>query len=95
MIRSITYLLLFISVISHGQETPGEKQVKSILLLNGTAHLGNGKMIKRSAIGLENGKITMVENALTKTIDTTVFDTIIHIKNKHVYPGFIACVLNI
>jgi len=91
MIRSITYLLLFISVISHGQETPGEQQEKSILLLNGTAHLGNGKMIKRSAIGLENGKITMVENALTKTIDTTVFDTVIHIKNKHVYPGFIAC----
>jgi imidazolonepropionase-like amidohydrolase len=91
MLKSITYLLLLISTFSIGQETPGEKQTKSILLLNGTAHLGNGKMIKRSAIGFENGTITMVENALTKTIDTTNFDTIIHIKGKHVYPGFIAC----
>ena len=91
MLKSIIYLLLLISTFSIGQETPGEKQTKSILLLNGTAHLGNGKMIKRSAIGFENGTITMVENALTKTIDTTNFDTIIHIKDKHVYPGFIAC----
>ncbi len=91
MIRFLTYLLIFVSIVAQGQETPANKQTKSILLLNGTAHLGNGKVIKRSAIGFKNGKITLVENALTKTIDTTVFDTIIYIKNKHVYPGFIAC----
>ena len=88
MFKSLTYLMLFISTVSLGQETPGEKQTKSILLLNGTAHIGNGKMIKRSAIGIENGKITMVENALTKTIDTSSFDTIIYIKDKHCLESF-------
>ena len=90
MIRSFTYLFILLSYFANGQETPAKKQNKSILLLNGTAHVGTGKVIKRSAIGLENGKITMVENALTKTIDTSTFDTVINIKNKHIYPGFIA-----
>lgn len=71
------------------QETPGLKQSQSILLLGGTAHLGNGEIIKRSAIGMVDGQINLVENALIRTIDTTLYDSIIHIKDKHVYPGFI------
>lgn len=72
------------------QESPGAKQTKSILLLNGTAHLGTGEMINRSAIILENGKIVKVMNALTNTINNADYDTVIDIKDKHVYPGFIA-----
>ena len=72
------------------QEAPGGIQTKSILLLNGTAHLGTGEMINRSAIVLENGKIVKVMNALTNTINVSNYDTVIDIKDKHVYPGFIA-----
>ena len=60
------------------------------MLLNGTAHLGTGEMINRSAIVLEKGKIVKVMNALTNTINNSEYDTVIDIKDKHVYPGFIA-----
>lgn len=51
---SILYIVFCSTIIS--QETPGSIQQKSILLLDGTAHIGNGQVIKRSAIGIENGK---------------------------------------
>ena len=86
---SILYIVFCGSIIS--QETPGAIQQKSMLLLDGTAHVGNGKVIKRAAIGIKNGKIIMVENSLIRTIDTSKYDEIIHIKGKHVYPGFITC----
>ena len=66
----------------HAQEAPGAKQTKSILLLNGSAHLGTGEMINRSAIVLENGKIVKVMNALTNTINNADYDTVIDIKDK-------------
>ena len=75
---------------TQAQEAPGERQTKKILLLNGTAHLGTGEMINRSAIVLENGKIVKVMNALTNTINNSDYDTVIDINDKHVYPGFIA-----
>lgn len=80
----------FFACFIQAQETPANKQNKSILIINGTAHLGTGEKINRSAIVLENGKITLVKNALTTTIDFNKYDTIIDAKDKHVYPGFIA-----
>jgi imidazolonepropionase-like amidohydrolase len=71
-------------------ETPAPKQTKKIMLLNGIAHLGNGKVIQNSAIAFENGKLTTIANAATIRIDFEYFDTIINIQNKHVYPGIIA-----
>ena len=88
--RILTYILLSLPLLNIAQETPGSPQEKSILLLNGTAHLGTGEVIKRAAIGFENGTITLVADALTTTIDESKFDTVINIKDKHVYPGFIA-----
>lgn len=70
-------------------ETPAPKQTKKILILNGTAHLGNGKVIQTSAIGFENGKLTLVANAAAIKIDFSAYDTIIKIPNQHVYPGII------
>ncbi len=69
---------------------PGNTQTKSVLLLNGYAHLGNGKVIENSAIGFKNGKITLVADARTIKINPQDYDTIIHIEGKHVYPGLIA-----
>ncbi len=71
-------------------ETPGSKQTKKILLLNGTAHLGTGEVIKNSAIAFENGKLTVVANAAAIKIDFSQFDTVIRLnETKHIYPGFI------
>lgn len=92
--KNILYVLVLIFSLGLSnllaQEVPGERQTKSILLLNGTAHLGTGVMINRSAIVLEDGKIVKVMNALTNTINNSDYDTVIDIKDKHVYPGFIA-----
>lgn len=76
------------STHTNAQQTPAQKQTKSILILNATAHLGNGKTIENSAIGFKDGKITMVSDS--KTMETsTPFDITIDAKGKHVYPGFI------
>lgn len=66
-----------------------QAQKKSVLLMNGTAHLGNGEVINNSVIGMKDGKITLVANALVVKLDLTKFDTVINIEGKHVYPGFI------
>ena len=71
-------------------ETPAPKQFKKIILLNGTAHLGNGKIIQNSAIAFENGKLTLVANAAAIKIDFTYYDTVINLETKHVYPGIIS-----
>ncbi|MBI2280472.1 MAG: amidohydrolase family protein [Bacteroidetes bacterium] len=71
-------------------ETPAPAQTKSILLMNGVAHLGNGNLIENSVIAFKEGKLTMVADARVVKIDPKAFDTIINIQGKHVYPGFIA-----
>jgi imidazolonepropionase-like amidohydrolase len=67
---------------------PSPKQSKPILLMNGVAHLGDGKVIENSAIGFADGKITLVADATTARIDISKFE-VIDIAGKHVYPGFI------
>lgn len=62
---------------------------QAVLLLNGTAHIGNGSVIQNSAIALRGGKIDFVADATTIRIDQSAFDTIINIAGKHVYPGII------
>ncbi|PJA07312.1 MAG: amidohydrolase [Flavobacteriales bacterium CG_4_10_14_0_2_um_filter_32_8] len=71
-------------------EIPAPKQTKKILLLNGTAHVGNGKIIENAAIAFEEGKLTMVDDATRIKIEFDHFDTIINIRDQHVYPGIIA-----
>lgn len=70
--------------------TPAPKQTKKILLMNGTAHLGDGKVIENSAIAFENGKFTIVSDATVIRLDVSKFDTVISVSGKHIYPGFIA-----
>lgn len=58
--------------------------------MGATAHLGNGQVIENSAIGFENGKLTLVADATTIRIDRTKYGKIYDAAGKHVYPGFIA-----
>ncbi len=67
---------------------PAPNQVKPILLMNGVAHLGDGKVIENSIIAFEKGKITMVADAKLVRIDPSKYQ-VVNIAGKHVYPGFI------
>ena len=89
--KKILFVLLIGSFLSATAqiETPGKKQTQKILLLNGIAHLGNGKIIQNSAIAFEDGKLTIVANAAAIKIDFSQYDTVINIATKHVYPGII------
>ena len=83
-------LIGLITTVNGQTETPAPKQTKKIMLLNGIAHLGNGKVIKNSAISIIDGKIDIVADAAVIKIDFKQFDTVINLRNKHVYPGIIA-----
>lgn len=85
-------VLLTISVLLNvnAQQTPAAANKKKILILNGICHVGTGKVINKSAVGIEGDKIIMVKDALALTIDTSEYELIIHADGQHVYPGFIA-----
>ena len=76
-----TIIALIISLSSSGQ--------KPILFIGATAHLGNGEVIKNSAISIKNGKFDLVADATMIRIDPNAFDTIFKIFGKHIYPSFI------
>jgi imidazolonepropionase-like amidohydrolase len=62
---------------------------KSILLVNGIAHIGTGEVINKSVIGIKDGKLVMVANALVVKYDPAQYDTVIDISGKHIYAGII------
>ena len=80
---------LIVSPIGKAQQ-PAPAQEKSILILGVTAHLGNGEVIPRSAIGFREGKIDMVLSAIDARMDSSNYDQVIRMEGKHLYPGFIA-----
>jgi imidazolonepropionase-like amidohydrolase len=82
-------LVFSLSISTNAQQTPAAKQSKSILILNATAHLGNGKVIENSAIGFKDGKINLVADAQLIKIANGAYDVTIEASGKHVYPGFI------
>src|ERR1700758_4780751 len=70
---------------------PVGPQTESIIIMNATAHLGNGQVIDNAAIAFENGKLTIVADARTIKLDMSNFKKVINGFGKHVYPGFIEC----
>jgi hypothetical protein len=75
---------IMIGVCSFGQTQ------KSILLLNGYLHIGNGDVVESAFIGIRDGKITEVKNSLATSYNREEWDTIVDLMGKHVYPAFIA-----
>jgi imidazolonepropionase-like amidohydrolase len=63
---------------------------QTILLVNGFLHQGNGTVVESALIGIRNGKIDFVKNALSSAYNKSEWDTIIDLKGQHVYPAFIA-----
>ena len=92
----LSILLLSLTVSSFAQRpAPVDSTVRRILLLGATAHIGNGKVIDMSAIGIEGKKISFIMDAKGFRPDPKAFDTIIYVHDKHVYPGFIAMNTNL
>jgi imidazolonepropionase-like amidohydrolase len=92
MSKNISILLLFFifSINIKAQQVPAKTQTNSILILNATAHLGNGKIIENSAIGFKDGKIVLVADSKLIRLAKDAYDVTIDATGKHVYPGFIA-----
>ncbi len=82
----IKKLILHIFCIAFVQITFAQSH---ILYLGAVAHLGNGLKIENAAIGVENGKFSLVADASIIRINPTAYDTIIKLNGKHIYPAFI------
>jgi len=61
-----------------------------ILLLHGTAHIGNGQVQESAAVGIVNDRIAFVKNSLTQNFAPEDWDTIINCDGQHIYPSFIS-----
>jgi len=89
-------IYLFIScltLVNHlfvNAQTPAKSNKKSILILHGTAHVGNGQVIENSAIGFKEDRITLIGSATQRNIILTDWNEVIDATNKHIYPGFIS-----
>jgi imidazolonepropionase-like amidohydrolase len=90
MMNTAKPLSFFVLVIYTLLMATSTSVAQSVLLVNATAHLGNGKAIEKSIVGIENGIIKQVFNA--KVVDAALlkYDTVIDLSGKHIYPGFIA-----
>ncbi len=91
------HLIGFLMTITAFSQVPSPliQNHNRILILNASAHIGNGVFIQNSAIGIENGKILFAKNALTNTYTPSEWDTVITATGKHIYPGFIAANLTL
>jgi imidazolonepropionase-like amidohydrolase len=91
--RTILFTLLSLcACVINAQQNPtvAPAQTRSILIMNATAHIGNGSVIENAAIGFRDGKLDLVADARTIRLAANAYDQTIDASGKHVYPGFIA-----
>lgn len=92
MRKKITILFILFSCMANAQNpVPAKPQKESVIILNATAHLGNGLVIPNAAIGFRAGKLTIVSDATRIRIDKSEYPVVIDASGKHVYPGLIEC----
>lgn len=90
MKRIIYILCATVGLTAAAQQTPAPDSNKAIIIMNATAHIGNGQVIENSIILIENGKISEIADATT--VNMALPDgEIIKASGMHVYPGIIAC----
>ena len=66
--------------------SPAPAQKMPILVQGGTIHVGNGQIIEKGDIRIENGKVTYI--GASQQVSTTDAE-VINANGKHVYPGII------
>ncbi len=81
--KKIFFTLTIISTIT------ATAQNKSVLIMNGIAHLGTDSVIQNSIIGIKDGKINLVADATTAKLDKATYDEVMDATGKNIYPGFI------
>jgi imidazolonepropionase-like amidohydrolase len=90
MKKLLTTLLTLASLTSFGQNpAPAKPQTKTIALMGGTVHIGNGQVIPNGVVLFDKGIITNVLDGTTVRLDLTNVETI-DVSGKHVYPGLIS-----
>ncbi len=87
--RKLNYILLLSLLAASGIRA--QKNYTRVALLNGVAHIGNGKVIEGSLIVINKDKIETVAETRGLRLDYRSFDTVIDVQGKHVYPGLINC----
>ncbi len=80
-------ILLILSIVT---SIVCDAQNKSIVITNGTLHIGNDSVIQNATIGIRNGKITEVIDASKSNVELGNYDEKIDATGKHIYPAFIA-----
>ena len=80
--RKLILFALLLPIITFAQ--------KSVLIMNGTAHIGTDSVIQNSIIGIKGGKLVLVVDATTAKIDKAGYDEVIDATGKQIYPGIIA-----
>ena len=92
MIKIFIAAFLIFSLKTFAQNpAPALPEKDAILILNGTAHLGNGQVIQNSVIGIKEGKLVLVGDASNTNVDKNSYKVIVDAKGKQIYPGFINC----
>jgi imidazolonepropionase-like amidohydrolase len=86
MMKCIVVFSLLLTALNLSAQADG----KSVLLLNGYLHVGNGEVLESALVGVRNGRIALVKNSLAYTYKTEEWDTIIDLGGQHIYPGFVA-----
>lgn len=89
MKQYITLIIVICSLGLQAQNHAPAGPAKRVLLVNGTAHIGNGNVLPNSAIGMADGKITFVMDNRGFKASRDAFDTIIDCTGKDIYPGLI------
>ena len=81
------YLILLIAISSFGLSA---QETNKILLVNGYLHHGDGQIMESAAVAIDKGEILFIKNSLAYTYVESEWDTIIDLKGRHIYPGFVA-----
>ena len=83
-------ILAFASLTGYAQNpAPAKPQAKPVALMNGTIHVGNGRVIPNGVIIFDKGVITTVADATTVRLNMDGME-VISVAGKHVYPGIIS-----
>lgn len=84
------FRIIILSIVIHITPLVVMSQEKSILIKNAFLHVGNGETIASAAVGIKDGKISLIKNSLAYSYSVTDWDTIIDVSGMHIYPGFVA-----
>jgi imidazolonepropionase-like amidohydrolase len=90
MKKILISILTLASLTSYAQNpAPARPQTKTIALMGGTVHIGNGQVIPNGVVLFTNGVITNVVDGTVVRLNLTDVETI-DVSGKHVYPGLIS-----